>query len=168
MSDKPLLIFNNAAARKDAEGNIPGGLDARDRDTGADFRRTSTGWVQTGVIDLAPGSKIVYEIRELSNARQRVEFPSGATAIEIAYGQGSYNGNVAATGRAARMVFNATSTPDADGKLPTAGMAERISLGGDPFAELRDASDPIYIVDLIAEAVESGNSTLFVRARIQS
>lgn len=57
MSDDPILIFNSAADRIAAQGNIPGGKEARDRDTGLDFLRITTGWVQTGAIDSAPGSK---------------------------------------------------------------------------------------------------------------
>lgn len=61
--DDRILKFNNAAARIDAESNIPGGVFARDRDTGHEWIRTTTGWLQTkegGIPLVKKSNDVVY------------------------------------------------------------------------------------------------------------
>lgn len=117
--------------------------------------------------DMRSGSIINDEIADLTTTRQKKDYPSGATAVELSYSQGSTSGNTASTGRAAYVVFNATSDDDANGRLALAGSRKRIALGYD-YGQLATDGDPITRVDAIAEAAEGGHSTLTIDARIAS
>ena len=167
--------YISASTRIADQANVSPGLVAEDVDTGDIFQRTLSGWVQVGSgganhsvpPDQVPGSLVIYQINNLTTTRQRLDFPSGATAIEYSYRQNSPSGTTASTGRAAYIVTNATSDDDANGKLALDGAHERVALGDDA-GETRKLGSPITRVDVISEAAETGHSTLMVRARIPS
>lgn len=114
--------------------------------------------------DLLPGPIVIYEIDNLTNARQDVYFPSGAVAISISYKQ---SGTIAATGRFAYVAANATSDPDADGKLSTTGLRDPVPFD-DTVASLIDTNIPVTRLSLIAAYAESGHSKIIIKARIRS
>ncbi|MHB0978389.1 MAG: hypothetical protein ACYC1K_03270 [Minisyncoccota bacterium] len=117
--------------------------------------------------DQIPGSLVPYEVINLTTTRVRLDYPSGATALEFSYRQNSPSGTTAAVGRAVYIVFNATSDDDANGKLALAGARIRLPLGDD-FGHLATDADPVTRVDVISEAAETGHSTLMIVARIPS
>lgn len=167
--------YSSSSYRIDNEEKVTPGEAAMDIDTGNTYIRTTTGWEQIGSgganhsvpPDQIPGYLVIYQINNLTTTRQRLDFPSGATAIEYSYRQNSPSGTTASTGRAAYIVTNATSDDDANGKLALDGAHERVALGDDA-GETRKLGSPITRVDLISEAAETGHSTLMVRARIPS
>ena len=148
---------------------------ALETDTGNEYKFTGSEWNPSGsngadhvaTPDMVAGSLVWNEIANLTTTRQSLTFPSGATAIEFSYRQGSSSGNTAATGRATYIVFNPTSDDDANGKLALAGARERLPLGDD-YGALATDEDPFTRVDVISEAAEGGHSTLMISARIPS
>lgn len=114
------------------------------------------------------GQIVENETANPSTTIQVVNFPSGATAIEFQYIQGSVTGTTTATGRAIYVVLNATSLEDATGKLALAGARRRIPLGGNPWGQIATSDSPITNAYFVSEVVETGHSTLNISARIPS
>ena len=165
--------YSSSSYRIANQDKVTAGEPAMDIDTGNIYIRTTSGWEQIGSgginhavpPDQVPGSIVIYEVINLSNSRVTRNFPSGATAIEFSYRQNSSSGTTTATGRAVYIVVNATSDPDADAKIALIGSRDRLALGDDT-GEIRADSSPITRVDVQAEAVEGGHSTLKIKARI--
>jgi len=105
-----------------------------------------------------PGAQTVTLIRNLTITRQSVAYPSGAKTVVISYRL--LPGATAVTSQFARIVFNASSDADANGKLATDGAFIPICQGDDVLTAATPA-DPITRVDVISSVAVGAEVTLF-------
>jgi len=103
-------------------------------------------------------------IADLTTTRQRVSLPSGAKWVQISYKL--LPGATATSNQYAKVVFNAASTADADGKLATTGAHIPVFQGDDlTFTFVED--NLCTVVDVIAaDAVGSEKTILRVIAGV--
>lgn len=97
-------------------------------------------------------------VRDLSNTRQKFVYPSGAKFISITYRL--LPGSTATTNQFAKVVINAISDADANGKLST-DSANVVVCQGDDIIIYAQGDDPIYRVDIIAEVAVGTEKTVF-------
>ena len=93
-----------------------------------------------------------------TTTRQKVSFPSGAVWLLLSYQL--LPGATAVAGQYLKVVLNAASDADANGKLATSG-AYVVVHQGDSFALSAPASDPIRRVDFQTAQAVGAEVTLF-------
>ncbi len=96
-------------------------------------------------------------IRDLTTTRQSVAYPSGALWAVLSYRL--LPGATAVANQFARVVINAASDADANGKLALDGAFVALCQGDDLLLSA-SASDPILRVDVIASAAVAAEKTL--------
>lgn len=112
------------------------------------------------------GGQNVTIFRNPSTTRQTVQFPSGALSVAISYRL--LPGATAVASQFGRLVFNAASDADADGKL-AADNAFLPICQGDDIALGAIASDPITRIDFRTSAAVGAEVTLLtIVAGVQS
>lgn len=103
-------------------------------------------------------------IRDVSNVRQKMVYPSGAKFVSIMYKL--LPGATAVSGQFLKIVVNASSDADADGKLSVDGSNIIMCQGDDIVLYASDLS-PVYRIDVKTEiAVGSEKTVLQVVAGI--
>lgn len=103
-------------------------------------------------------------IRDVSNVRQKMVYPSGAKFVSIMYKL--LPGATAVSGQFLKIVVNATSDADADGKLSVDGSNIIMCQGDDIVLYASDLS-PVYRIDVKTEiAVGSEKTVLQVVAGV--
>ena len=103
-------------------------------------------------------------IRDVSNVRQKMVYPSGAKFVSIMYKL--LPGATAVSGQFLKIVVNASSDADADGKLSVDGSNIIMCQGDDIVLYASDLS-PVYRIDIKTEiAVGSEKTVLQVVAGI--
>ena len=103
------------------------------------------------------GGQNVTILRNPSTTRQSVLYPSGALSVAISYRL--LPGATAVASQFGRVVFNAASDADADGKLATDNAFLPICQGDD-IALGASASDPITRIDFKTSAAVGAEVTL--------
>ena len=103
------------------------------------------------------GGQNVTLLRNPSTARQTITYPSGALSMAISYRL--LPGATAVAGQFGRVVFNAASDADADGKLAPDNAFLSICQGDD-IALGASAADPITRVDFKTSAAVGAEVTL--------
>lgn len=112
------------------------------------------------------GGQNVVMLRNPSTTRQSVVYPSGAVSLALSYRQ--LPGGTAVAGQFARIVLNASSDADADGKLAMDG-AYLPLCQGDDLAFGANGSDPITRIDVrTSQAVGAETTLLTIVAGVQS
>lgn len=96
-------------------------------------------------------------IRDLTTTRQRLSYPSGALWAVISYRL--LPGATAVANQFARIVINAASDADADGKLATDNSFVALCQSDDILLS-SSAGDPITRIDVIASAAVGAEKTL--------
>lgn len=96
-------------------------------------------------------------VRDLSTSRQKILYPSGALWAALSYRL--LPGATATTNQFARVVINAASDADADGKLATDG-AFLVLCQGDDLVLSAESVAPITRIDVIASAAVGTEKTL--------
>lgn len=96
-------------------------------------------------------------MRDLTTTRQSVEFPTGLLWAAISYRL--LPGATAVTNQFARVVINAASDADANGKLAADNSFIPLFQGDDLMLSAR-ASDPIYRIDVISSAAVGAEKTV--------
>lgn len=105
-----------------------------------------------------PVSIVPSLIRDLSTTRQKLFYPSGATSLVLMYKL--LPGATAVVGQFAKVVINATSDADANGRLAVDGSF--ISLcQGDDLILYASSESPIFRVDVKTEFAVGSEKTLF-------
>lgn len=103
-------------------------------------------------------------IRDVSNVRQKMVYPSGAKFVSIMYKL--LPGATAVSGQFLKIVVNASSDADADGKLSVDGSNIIMCQGDDIVLYASDLS-PVYRIDVKTEiAVGSEKTVLQVVAGV--
>lgn len=101
---------------------------------------------------------VIKHITDLTTTRQKLLFPSGARWMAFQYRLET--GETATANQWAKVVLNAASDADADGKLATADAHIQIFQGDDRYLTA-SADDPITRVDVIAQAAVGSEKTRF-------
>lgn len=96
-------------------------------------------------------------IRDLTTTRQKVAYPSGALWLVLSYRL--LPGATAVTNQFARVVINAASDADADGKLALDSAFLPLCQGDDLVLSASSA-DPITRVDVISSAAVGAEKTV--------
>lgn len=96
-------------------------------------------------------------IRDLTTTRQKVAYPSGALWLVLSYRL--LPGATAVTNQFARVVINAASDADADGKLALDGAFMPLCQGDDLVLSA-SSTDPITRVDVISSAAVGAEKTV--------
>ena len=96
-------------------------------------------------------------IRDLSTTRQKLAYPSGAKFVSIMYKL--LPGSTATANQFAKIVINATSDADADGKLAVDG-SNIVVCQGDDLVIYASAASPIYRVDVKTEIAVGTEKTI--------
>ena len=104
-----------------------------------------------------PATLVPALVRDLSNVRQTLSYPSGAKWASVMYRL--LPGATAATGQFVKIVVNAFSDTDAAGKLATDG-ASIVLTQGDEIVLTASQGDPIYRIDVIAAVAVGTEKTL--------
>lgn len=105
----------------------------------------------------AAASVVPAIIRDLTTTRQQVTFPSGAKWVNVSYRL--LPGATAVTSQLAKIVLNATSDADADGKLAIDGAFIPIFQNDDlTFSAQSDSL--ITRVDIVSEAAVGAEKTV--------
>lgn len=103
------------------------------------------------------GTLVSVLIRDITTTRQRIVLPSGAKVVSISYKL--LPGATAVTNQFLRVVLNASSDADADGKLATDGAFIPICQGED--ITIPAESDALITrIDLITSAAVGSEKTL--------
>lgn len=132
------------------------GLPASQKGTG------NAGWVIPP--SEMPGAPTYTLIRDLTTTRQSVSYPSGAKALVVSYRL--LPGATAVTNQFARIVVNAMSDADANGKLATDGAYQAICQGDDVLIPAQPA-DPITRIDVISsQAVGAEKTLMYITASV--
>jgi len=97
-------------------------------------------------------------IRDLSTTRQKLAYPSGAKFVSIMYKL--LPGATAAANQFAKVVINATSDADADGKLSVDG-SNIVICQGDDLIVYASTDSPIYRIDVKTEIAVGTEKTVF-------
>lgn len=97
-------------------------------------------------------------IRDLSTTRQKLAYPSGAKFVSIMYKL--LPGATATANQFAKVVINATSDADADGKLAVDG-SNIIVCQGDDLIVYASSDSPIYRIDVKTEIAVGTEKTVF-------
>ena len=113
-----------------------------------------------------PAIPTVSLFRDLTTTRQSIALPSGALWVAISYRL--LPGATAVTNQFARVVLNASSDADANGKLALDGAFMPVCQGDDVLMSA-GMSDPLTRIDVIASAAVGAEKTLLiVTAGVQS
>jgi len=96
-------------------------------------------------------------IRDITTTRQKLSFPSGAKWIHISYR--ALPGSAAVTNQFLKIVVNASSDADADGKLATDNSFIPI-FQGDDMTFSADSTSLVTRVDLIAALAVGAEKTI--------
>lgn len=104
-----------------------------------------------------PGALAASVIADLTTTRQKLAYPSGAKWVALSYRL--LPGATAVTNQYAKVVINAVSDADADGKLATAGGYLVLCQGDDLLLAAPD-SEPITRIDVITAQVVGSEKTL--------
>lgn len=99
-------------------------------------------------------SAVAVDIANLTTTRQKISYPSGAKWVTLRYRQ--LMGGTQTTGQYCKIVVNAASDADADGKLATSGGYISLVQGDDLTLSSSDHS--ITRIDVIS-AVAFGSET---------
>lgn len=97
-------------------------------------------------------------IRDLSTTRQKLAYPSGAKFVSIMYKL--LPGATATANQFAKVVINATSDADADGKLSVDG-SNIVICQGDDLIVYASTDSPIYRIDVKTEIAVGTEKTVF-------
>jgi len=97
-------------------------------------------------------------IRDLSTTRQKLAYPSGAKFVSIMYKL--LPGATATANQFAKVVINATSDADADGKLSVDG-SNIVICQGDDLIVYASTDSPIYRIDVKTEIAVGTEKTIF-------
>jgi len=95
-------------------------------------------------------------ISDLTTTRQKVSLPSGAVWLALQYRLET--GETATANQWAKVVLNASSDADADGKLATVG-AHFLLFQGDDIYLTAPQDDPITRIDLVSAAAVGSEET---------
>lgn len=101
---------------------------------------------------------VIKHITDLTTTRQKLLFPSGARWIAMQYRLET--GETATANQWAKVVLNAASDADADGKLATSD-AHIMIFQGDDLYLTASAGDPITRIDLMTAAAVGSEETRF-------
>lgn len=112
------------------------------------------------------GGQNVTLLRNPSTARQTALYPSGALSVAISYRQ--LPGGAVVAGQFARLVINAASDADADGRLATDGAFVPLCQGDD-ISFGAPGSDPVTRIDVrTSQAVGAETTLLTIIAGVKS
>ena len=113
-----------------------------------------------------PAAATVALFRDITTTRQATQLPSGALWVAVSYRL--LPGATAVTNQFARVVINASSDADANGRLATDGAFIPVCQGDDLLFSA-SSSDPIERIDVIASAAVGAEKTLLtIVAGVQS
>lgn len=96
-------------------------------------------------------------IRDISTSKQTLTYPSGAKSLTIMYKL--LPGAIATTNQFVKIVINASSSSDADGKLAVDG-SNIVLCHGDDLVLFATDNSPITRVDLVASVAVGTEKTL--------